>query len=292
VAESGLRLRRAIVYRGEAAAEERTLPLIPPGSVLIQVYAAAWTGVEEAARTGVLAARYGVVMGHTGYGRVVAVGPGAEELSGKLVALARVPEQLPGVDADGFLSDYTVAPAGSLEELTGTPPAYTALYLEASLACDALQRLEQSDAGRVAVLGGGPGGVLAAALLAEEGYTVQLFTDKRLGGHCPATAAARGRPAGFDAYIHMLPWAYVEADGLHLLHPYSHPRLSPTPRSLRVEKLTGASGGCPRRLLRENLGRGSCLEKMLVYVDEPIPPPPLGDRGAYIYTFTQRRRRR
>ncbi len=289
--ESGLRLRRAIVYRGEAAVEEKTLPLIPPGSVLVQVYAAAWTGVEEAARTGLLAARHGVVMGHTGYGRVVAAGPGAEGLSGKLVALARVPGQLPGVDADGFLSDYTAAPADSLEELEGSPPAYMALYLEASLACDALRRLEQADAGKVAVLGGGAGGMLAAALLAREGYTVRLFTGKKLRGRC-LPAPAGGRPAGFDAYIHMLPWAYLEADGLHLIHPYSHPRLSPALQRLRVEKLTGASGGCPRRLLEESLGKDACLEEMLVYVDEPVPPPPLGGRAAYIYTFTLRQRRR
>jgi hypothetical protein len=275
--------RSLIRWRGGAEeARGEPLPLLPPGFVLLRVRYALWSGVEEAAREGLLAPDYGVVMGFSGAGTPLEAAGEARPPPARLLAPARLGEEwLPGLLHDGWLAEYTVAPLWALEEARGEE-WLAALSLPASLACEALSLLDRHGASSLLVAGGGVFGYLLAAAAAEEGYPVALWTRKRL--RCPKGCVAQESPpsGGYDAAVvssasAAVAWEAVARSGAGLVavHPAA---TSPAPslpgRRLTATVLRGGEPGCWRSLLRR---QGWLLEKRVERIRGLTVPGGLGD---------------
>jgi len=280
--------RRAIRWQGSPLlSSDEPLPLIPPGHVLLRMTHAAWTGVEEAARSFSIVPRYGVVMGASGVGRPLEAA-GAAPPPYRLAAPVRAAGWLPGLDSDGLLADYAIAPLDALEEATGEPLA--ALSLPAAMACHAVSLLNGEGAASLLVIGGGVTGYMVALLAAEQGLRVTLYTMKKLG--CPRGCDVRQTlPGGaFDAVYAAHPSGFTVGEAVRrarpwmLLHsPYAPPRISNLRDRLLVVMVEGGGGGCWRRLLRRHSG---VLGRYVVKTRGLTVPPPLGESAlAYVFSL-------
>ncbi len=269
--------RATITWRGEPTLAKRPLPLIPPGWVIVKVTVAAWTGVEEAIRQGVLDARNGVIQGFTGAGRVVETTPGAEHLSGHLVAPYRVQDWwTPGLEADGFLADYAAAPAETLTTIASASEDWvSALMLPASLACEAVNTLEARDVLEVEVRGLGAFGLLVLLEAARRGIGVRVDTLKRLPAECRDYPRAT-RPR---AFVHAKPYTTLDSDGLHILHPYTKPSLAGKVTKAEILVARG-DASCAEAMLRR---ASRCIERVTSQVEGLHVPPFLEGLIAYVF---------
>ncbi len=191
---------KAIVRTYGVEVQDRPLPVIPRGWVLVRVYSAAWGGVEEAIASNLLWVRPGRILGFQGYGVVVELGIGAPKwLSGKRVVFGRLPIQYsfqeyqsrlwsiveeagppPGTAFDGWLAEYVALPSSAVTEIDSSLPVeLLAITTSASIAWSVGKYLATSvDAEKVAVAGSGPTALLAAYAAREFGREVPVYADQ------------------------------------------------------------------------------------------------------------------
>jgi len=271
--------RKAIVWDGELRVEERLGAYVPPGTLLVRVKYAAWTGVEEAVRQGLLVPEKGVVVGVSGIGQVVEAGRGAGVKPGEYVASTRIVDGVPGIDVDGFLAEYTIVQEGaaSIIPRSISSPLYS-LSLPASLACNIVEVLERENAETVLVVGAGLTGVLAYLVLEEKGFNVDLYTRLSAGRECGVEAVHRPR-SRYDGVIAVsVDWHTVPGDvgsPLLLLHPALQRIILRGRGHRRIYWLRGMEGRCWIRVLEDH---ADCIRGLTGSVDGVILPPPLHGR--------------
>jgi hypothetical protein len=284
-----------IEWRGGISVSRRHFSYIPPGYVLLRVYYAAWTGVEEAIRQRAILPRYGVVMGFSGVGRVVEASTGVDPaFSGKYVAptVVEVYSQM-GIDADGFLGEYTVVKSDALTVFDNNPNSLDSLALHASIAYDAITRIESSDYSRILVVGAGVSGLLLSLELAERGHSVDTYTLKYRKNICGLRLVNRVTPTDYDVVVLMTPmplsWYFtsIKAPRTIFVHPAALPAYAFSFNGIvRFELLRGIRGLYWRKLIRKH---AECLEEHIVNIDVGLVEPPfLGENTSFIYVLERK----
>lgn len=277
-----------IEWSGGVRVSKRHTSYIPQGYVMIQVHYAVWSGIEESVRYGVILPRHGVIMGSSGLGRVIETGPGVDpSLSGRYVVPTTVERQYcMGVDTDGFLGEYTVVQSRSLTVLDTTPEQLDALALHASIAYDAVSRIESHDYPRILVIGAGITGLLASLELIDRGYIVDTYTLKYEKSLCSLRFVKRMNPAEYNAIILMSPlplsWytSILNDNTLLLVHPLVAPITTPQSSS-RIEVLRGVPGLYWRGIIRKHV---DCLRDYIWNIVEGlVEPPPLNEILSHVY---------
>jgi len=155
---------------------EKPLPAVRRGWLLVKTLAACWTPLEDLIASGEYWVEPGRVLGWLGYGVVVETGVEApSELMGKNVAVVSYGNGVPGLDFDGWLTEYTSLPASSVAIM---PDIRTELKPILSLAGIAatIPRLLSEDDEKVAIIGAGLLGILAAYSIAKSRRLAILYT--------------------------------------------------------------------------------------------------------------------
>ena len=286
---------KAIVWRGEPRLEQRLLPLVPRGWVLLRVEFARWCPLDSAVAAGILPAENGVVMGCSGAGTVVELGVDADtSLAGKRAALLRVDERyLPPLRGEGFLASYVSVPSTHLAEVNDTSPLAVFL-LDSSLACEAASTA--ADANRVLVTGGSSFGLFTALMLSDMGCKVSLYTSrssaKRLARSLGLEPVEKVNQrydvvvaASLDVYT-LERVLLASRPRKLLLHPvfafHAWPSCKGCKR-LEVVTLHGGEAGCAKILLSK---ARRAVEENIGVVDGPsVPPWDSGPILGYVFRF-------
>ncbi len=284
-----------IEWRGDINISKRHFGYIPPGYVLIRVHYASWTGVEEAIRQRVILPRYGIVMGFSGIGRIVETSKSINPIfSGKYVAPTTVElYSQTGIDTDGFLGEYTVVKSDSLTVLDNNPNPLDSLSLHASIAYDAVTKIELSDYSRVLVVGAGVSGLLLSLELVDRGYNVDTLTFKYKKSICGLRLIHRVAHNNYDVIVLMTPIPFtwytklIKAPRAVLLHPVASSIYAPLPNDiLCFELLKGTHGLYWRKLLRKH---ADCIKEHIVNIDIGlIEPPLLSERTSFVYVLERK----
>ena len=189
---------RAVIYDRARQPEAREVPDPEPGpgEVLITVTQAGFCGTDLHLHEGGFDARFPLVPGHEGVGRVAALGPGTTGVdvgqqvvvnpnaycgqcaycrTGDLVRCENV--LAVGVTRDGMFAEYVCVPVGQVFAADGLDPE-TAVFAEpASCAMHGLERLRPRPGSTALVFGAGPTGSLLAQLMASGGVAHVTVAD-------------------------------------------------------------------------------------------------------------------
>ncbi|MFI6444550.1 zinc-binding dehydrogenase [Kitasatospora sp. NPDC050543] len=181
---------------GLAGIQDREVPSLGVGEVLVKVAATGICGTDRAILLGEFPARRGVVLGHEAVGAVAVVGSGVSSVApgdrvvinptyycGRCRPCRRgLPAHCPakagrevGVDRDGTMADFAVVPERFVHRLP-VSVSYRRGALVEPLACvlNNLRAAQPRWDDQVLVLGGGPIGALCAMVLARRGARVAL----------------------------------------------------------------------------------------------------------------------
>ncbi len=304
---------KAIVKRYEVEVVDKPYPAIPRGWVLVKVFSASWTPVEDAVALDAIWVESGRVLGVQGYGVVVDLGEAANPaLSGKYVVGGRLPTPyglrdyynmlwarvyevapLPGLAYDGWLAEYAALPASLLTEVGRVDPVHAALATSAAIAWVAGRELAVNIEGeKVAIVGGGVTAYFAAYAAREFGREVPVYTvepkwtsvAKKLGIEVRRlkelwvmAAANRGLDGVFVATLDQeqarIALEAVGVEGLALLHPVYAYVRPPPLVKGRVRLVSSFPGGAGLILLRK-IGQ-EVLEEIAYVVEGGLEKPVL-----------------
>ena len=189
---------RAVIY--DRALEPRTRevpdPEPGPGEVLITVTQAGFCGTDLHLHEGGFDARFPLVPGHEGVGRVAALGPGTTGVdvgqqvvvnpnaycghcaycrAGDLVRCANL--LAVGVNRDGMFAEQVVVPATQVFDAEGLDPDVAVLAEPASCAMHGLERLRPRPGSSALVFGAGPTGSLLAQMMRSGGVAHVTVAD-------------------------------------------------------------------------------------------------------------------
>jgi L-iditol 2-dehydrogenase len=177
---------------GRVAVVEVPEPAAGPGEVVLKVHATGLCNSDVRVYLGEKKAVAGVIPGHEMTGEIAAVGSGVDLPIGQVVSVCpilccgrcsfcregfrnRCPSRLTlGYDLDGAIADYVRIPAplvamGHLLPMDpATPPHLRALLEPFSCVLNSIESLEISAGSSVAIVGGGPMGLLH--LIAAQAY--------------------------------------------------------------------------------------------------------------------------
>jgi len=155
---------KALSFKGDLVVEERPIPPIPEGHVLVKVERAVIGPLERGLVRGLAWVEPGRIVGMEGYGRVEEVGANSNLKKGDLISSPILVNEsdVVGVDLDGFLAEYVVLPSTYLEPLPEGDPLKLALVGTGTLASWLKERIEGY---KTLLVGGGLTNVLTSYLL-------------------------------------------------------------------------------------------------------------------------------
>ena len=155
---------KAVSFKGDLIVEEKPIPPIPEGHVLVKVERAVVGPLERGLVRGLAWVEPGRTVGMEGYGRVEEVGVNSSLKKGDLVSSPILvgENDIVGVDVDGFLAEYVVLPSSSLEPLPEGDPRHLALAGTGALASWLKERIEGY---KTLLVGAGLTNVLTSFLL-------------------------------------------------------------------------------------------------------------------------------
>ncbi len=154
---------KAVAFRGDLVIEDRPIPPIPEGHVLVKVERAVIGPLERGLTKGLTWVEPGRVVGMEGYGVIEEVGANTKLKKGELVSSPVLvnEEKIVGVHEDGFLAEYVVLPESAVEPLPEASPEHLALAGTGALAAWTKEKVEGY---KTLLIGGGLTNVLISHL--------------------------------------------------------------------------------------------------------------------------------
>ncbi|UXD22588.1 hypothetical protein IPA_06490 [Ignicoccus pacificus DSM 13166] len=154
---------RAVVFKGDLVIEDRPIPPVPEGHLLVKVERSVVGPLERGLKRGLVWVEPGRVVGMEGYGRVEETGANTNIKKGEIVSSPILVNEsdIVGVHVDGFLAEYAIVPESAVEPLPEGRPEHLALAGTGALASWLKEKLEGY---RALLIGGGLTNVLTSFL--------------------------------------------------------------------------------------------------------------------------------